>query len=82
MKIKDLIQAEDAQYAAILDDVLAAFQRPHNRKSRRDDIMVSGYVVGAYYRRRQRPRVVSLAEARKRKLLTAKADKLLKAGAR
>ena len=61
-------------------DILAAlqdFQKPHGTRSK-TSIRVRAYVVGSYFRKPPRKKVVSLETHRKRLELRRKTDKWLK----
>lgn len=55
-----------------------SFIPPRNKKHK-SDVKIRAYVVGAYYRKPPRRRVISIETLRKQRAAKAQADRLLKA---
>lgn len=59
-------------------EALAGMERPRTAKYRKDDIKVRAYVVGAYFRRKPRNKIIDIEVIRKQRAAKKAADRLLK----
>lgn len=78
MLVKDLL-AEGTLHKAI--DLLEGMMDATNPKLRKDDVRIRAYVVGSYWRRKPRKKLIA-PEVLERKRLQRAANQILKAAAK